>query len=504
MPTPLANLSIEAPGSFGLNKQRTDLQDPRWATEAKNIVFSDSGRIAAREGWEQITTTPISGTPDVEQIHPFLKADGTLEVISAAGNKIYSGTTTLTELTGGGFTTPTDNNWEMVNFIDKLYAFQIGHTPFNYDGTTIADLTDGNAPAADTVLSSFGRIWAANTTTNKTTVWYSDLLDGTNWTTGTSGLVDLDLYLAGTDSVVALADFNGYLVVFCRDTIMVFEGADDPNAATFGLVETIRGVGCIARDSVQVIGTDILFLSSNGVVSLGRVIQEKSMPFNDVSFNVRDYLRTYSSVEDETLIRSTYHPVKGFYLLTFPTFGITFCFDVRSPMEDGTYRVSYWDSISPKAMSYIQINNANAELYLGQAGVVANYTGYTDDGSTYFLSYRSPWLDFGDSSRTKLLKRLRATLTGGYSYSVVFKYSFDYSDSEKSITASQIGSGVAAEFGIAEYGIAEYSGSISNTDTQVPLTNSGSVVKIGLESTISGSDLGIKRMTIYAKAGRII
>ena len=92
---------------------------------------------------------------------------------------------------------------------------------------------------------------------------------------------------------------------------------------------------------MQATGNDILFLSNRGVMSLGRLIQEKSLPLRDVSKNVRTDLMSF--VKAETLpVKSTYSPDDAFYLITFPTSNTTYCFDVRTPLEDGSFRATTW------------------------------------------------------------------------------------------------------------------------------------------------------------------
>ena len=44
-------------------------------------------------------------------------------VLSAGNNKIFKGTTTLTDITPAGYT-PTANNWKIVNFNNHVYFFQ--------------------------------------------------------------------------------------------------------------------------------------------------------------------------------------------------------------------------------------------------------------------------------------------------------------------------------------------------------------------------------------------
>ena len=90
---------------------------------------------------------------------------------------------------------------------------------------------------------------------------------------------------------------------------MFTQNAETPSATTadFRIHDTVEGVGCIARDSVQHTGTDILFLSEDGVRSFGRTIQEKSMPMRDISNNVRNeltYLRWSHS--KQIAIKSAY------------------------------------------------------------------------------------------------------------------------------------------------------------------------------------------------------
>ena len=127
-------------------------------------------------------------------------------------------------------------------------------------------------------------------------------------------------------------------------------GAPASADSTIFLKDTVEGVGCIERDSVQATGNDILFLSNRGVMSLGRLIQEKSLPLRDVSKNVRTDLMAMSNFESLP-VKSVYSAEDAFYLLTFPSSNTTYCFDVRQPMEDGSFRVTTWSGITPLAFN---------------------------------------------------------------------------------------------------------------------------------------------------------
>lgn len=169
--------------------------DPGWAIVCQNFVFDITGRLAARNGWlsqtgvrlsfamtftaspaglsgtltsnwaqasgggqivfsdgEYTDATVVNGSPSVTWItqitgsptvtatfYPAICAIGELAlasgatfVVSAANNKLYSGTATLTDITGG--LTITANNWQFVTFNGKIYGIQTGHPLIVWDG----------------------------------------------------------------------------------------------------------------------------------------------------------------------------------------------------------------------------------------------------------------------------------------------------------------------------------------------------------------------------------
>ena len=71
-------------------------------------------------------------------------------------------------------------------------------------------------------------------------------------------------------------------------------------------------MGGIARDTIQSIGTDVIFLSDSGVRSLMRTIQEKSAPLRDLSKNVRSDLISSLAVETLANLKSVYSEKNAF------------------------------------------------------------------------------------------------------------------------------------------------------------------------------------------------
>ena len=495
----LQSIAIQAPGFFGLNTQDspTSLSE-QFALVADNCVIDQFGRIGARKGWDYLTT---SGGDSLVHISEFVKSDGTTEVISASATAIYKGTTTLTDITPGSYTV-SDGNFDSANLNGVIYLFREGEDPVYYDGTTCDEVSahadySGTVPSGDIVQSGFGRLWVAKTDTNNTTVYWSDLLTGFKWDTGSSGSIDISkVWPNGADEITALKIHNNFLIIFGKTQILVYSGADDP--ATMQLSDTVVGVGCIARDSVQVTGKDVIFLSDDGLQSLGRTIQEKSAPMRDISKNVRTEMMSFVSSETGR-IYSVYSPEEAFYLLHLENAGETYCFDMRSPLEDGSARVTKWDSITPQCLCRLR----DGTLLLGKGLGIAEYDGFDDNGSTYIMSYFTNYIDFGAPSNLKLLKNLKVTIIGGSDTQATLNWGYDYSYAYRKKTFT-LAEQIIAEYNIAEYNIGEFNAGVLVNRPSVQASGGGQVVQLGIESEINGSAVSIQRMTAQAIVGRTI
>ena len=505
----LQNITVAAPGFFGLNTMDSPIGlNPSFAAVADNCVIDQYGRVGARKGYTEVSTngaTVLGSSRGIETVHEFVKRDGTKIVFSAGNNKIFTGTTTLTDVTPAGYTI-TANNWQVATLADSFFLYQRGHKPLLYENGTLAPAEDhqqatGTQPQANEVIAAYGRLWAADLIDNKYTVYFSDLLLGKQWSGGSSGSLDLTtVWPTGTDEVVALAGHNDFLIIFGKKSILIYSGAQSP--ASMVLSDTIEGVGCIARDSVQHTGTDVLFLSDSGVRSLGRVIQEKSMPMRDVSKNVRNDINK-AIVAQSNAIKSVYSEDQAFYLLSFSESNLVYCFDMRGPLdESGAYRVTTWTAIKPLSFTVLE----DGSLYIGIDSGIVKYAGYTDGGASYQLSYFSNPLDFGSAANLKFLKKFNLTLISSPATAVTLNWGYDYT--ETYTKQAFIFSGTAAN--IAEYGVSEYNTTAEytrGTSIQTPRVNasgSGEVVAIGIEAQINNAEFSIQKIDIHALLGRLI
>jgi hypothetical protein len=506
----LLTTSIAAPGFNGLNTQDSSVSlDNGYATVANNCVIDKFGRIGARKGWTagHSSNSDLS-TANVNSIGELITADGTSYIIVGGNNYIFKLVgTTLTKLTyGGGGVAPTisASNWMMAPLNGKIYLYQSGHDPLVFDPATstttykrVSEVSGytGTVQSANIVISAYGRTWSANTATDKNTIQFSDLLAGHVLSTGTAGSLDVSqVWPNGADEIMGMAIHNHYLYVFGRRQILVYAHADDPT--NLSLADTLTGVGCMARDSVVVTGSDILFLSDSGVRSMQRTIQEKSAPMRDLSINVRDDIVAEIAQENEDDINAVYSDKDAFYLLALPSRGLVYCFDMRGSLQNGASRVTTWDGFIPYAMKYTRAKT----LLLGKAGYVGIYGGYLDNGSTYTMKYYTNYFDFGQPTTLKILKKVGVTVIGGGGYPVVMRFGFDYSDILNSRNFNLANASVA-EYNIAEYNIGEYGGSAFDNKI-INVGGTGRVLQLGFETTVNNKSISIQKLDVYVKSGR--
>lgn len=440
----------------------------------------------------------------VRCVHEHIGSTGTKTKLYALESGIYSvvnGTSTLLYSDYG----ITDSNWKATNFNGSSYFFQRGHHPLVYDGTSINRVSNtstysGSIQQANEVLAGFGRLWNLDTPTDSTTLQWSDTLIGAAYSGGASGTLNLlSVFPKGVNKGVALAVFNNNLVIFCDKAILIYSGADDPS--TMALSDTIYGVGCISRDSVVDVGTDIFFLSDTGLRSLGRVVQERSSPIFDIGYTVRDDLiRDVATHNANDNIKAVMAPSDGFYLLSLPGLKKSYCFDLKKRLENNVCRATVW-TIGPSALA----TTRDKEVLFGMWENVGKYDGYIDNGKPYQFRYDSAYLN-GDEKlqdKVKVWKQCRAVVYGGAGYSVGLNWGFNYGDFERGKTATIEAFPTPAEYNDGEYGISQYGYRPQFTKPlSFTIGGTGKVLQLQIRVLINGEPLALQELTPFAKLAR--
>lgn len=252
------------------------------------------------------------------------------------------------------------------------------------------------------------------------------------------------------------------------------------------------------------IGTDLLYMSTKGLKSFGRTIQEKSMPLEDLSLSVKSDLLTLLRLESNLSgkLQAVYSPEDYFYLITFVNSAQTYCFDVRQRTEQGSFRVTVWPSSIPKCWS---LDN-DFNLLCGGVGGIYEYSGYHDNTQdTYEMTYVSPWLGLGQPQIQKFIKTIKPTLSveGAPSFQTGWAYDLkgSYKTSSKNLSSLVQ---LPAQFNVDEFNTtAEYGTGSAIVKYRVNTNGSGSLIGIKGSVTIDGGAVSIQEIQVQTLLGKV-
>lgn len=509
----LTPYSILSPGFWGLNTQDSTVSLPsNFATKADNCIIDKYGRLGARKGWVMQTTSGAAALAGekISFLMEHVNADNTTTILSGGNGKLFADGDegALVDITPAAYTITADD-WKGASIKDLAILVQAGHEPIIYDETNspVAEpLTDYDAHTPSfgssypqDVISAYGRFWAHD---GKKVYWSTDIADSNfpRFSGGSSGTLNIAAVLPNNaDTIVALAAHNGFLVIFCEHNVVIYRGAELPTGESFGLQDVIVNVGCIARDSLQNIGNDLLFLSDSGVRSFTRIVQEKSLPMKDLTTNVRDDVVNLASLEsNKNQIKSVYSENNAFYLLSFPSKDIILCMDTRKPAEDMTGRCTFWVQYPVGAF----LSRRNNDVLIGKVNGIGKYAGYLDNGVSYRLQYRSNYIDFQEPTSTKIVKKARVIVVGGANQPVNITVGYDYRVAEWRYPLTIYEENVY-KYGQAKYGEAKWVAGVAVDDITTPTNGTGKALQIGFDADVNGLEISVQRLDIFIKQGRI-
>jgi hypothetical protein len=542
MPTGnLESVSLLAPGFLGLNTQDSQVGlSSGYATQADNIVIDKGGRMTSRKG-HKLLNEPIASLGDnyIESIWRHDLIDGRTFYLANGNNKMYKGeeagvrsfnskANTRNFLSALVDITPANvaidgNRWQMQTLPEGAGSNATIWTiatqkdnpalAFSVNGLTTEWVEIADKPLGvtnfdpDACLSAYGRIWTAGISENPFTIFYSDLLDPTNFNSNNAGILDISSVVGNNDTIVGLAQHNNFLVIFCQDNIVIYKGAENPD--TMSLEDVITGVGCLSRDSIKATGTDLIFMSKSGVRSFTRTVQEKSMPMRELTLNIRDEMAGWLDYETNPQnIRAGYCEDEAFYVITLPLNRKIVYLDLRMPLENGSARTTTWSLSNGELFSCYFDDRDKYDLMMGVKGGVAQYTGLQDRDTTFDLVYRSASSDLGGQGQIvyKLAKRATLTLEGAKQQDFVLKYGYDYTRNPRKVVVDRdLGTGIYPKYSdpTSLYGVSKYSSvGIGIHRVKIPLGGSGESFFFGLDATIRDELISVQKIDIFLKTGK--
>ena len=570
MAQPNQQFSIKGTGFQGINTEFDPIGgDLSYALKADNSVIDRVGRIAAREtftpavdfapdqlgGYHNVDITAISASFDgrdhhvvctallgtyVPEAKPVTRTDWNseeqIQTFDFDANQPYEyrlywdGGNGLRQCTFPDM--PTSLGLERslyVHFKDDLFLFAKDIPFMKYDGAGGWQAVEHTPPTdiaaidGDIAISAYGRLWVSGVDGDYQTIYYSDLLREDQWYDAsadpeddfnTGGKINVSEYWPiEYDEIVNIHAHNGLLIVFGRQSILLYGNAGNGDPAGENglfLQDAISYVGLIERDAICNTGTDVVFCDDTGIRSLGRVIQEKSNPISEPSLNVkRDFMEMIRlERESESLVKGVrlcYFPNKALFVALFRSTSIAYAFNTERPSTTGGARVTRWTDCHFSSMYFAETLEKSIPYLGGRRNrAVLKYAGFDDD-FPYEFRFESmalgisggQMLDVFSKSIIYLLssQAIPISATALWGFDGYLNFSYDFKTDPKGST----------EYNVAEWGIDEYIG--PNTGVwrnKVNTMGSGTFFRVGLTAQVENTGFSIQEIAANTAVGRLV
>ncbi len=424
------------------------------ASDLQNVVFDTSGSWRTRDGYAKLNSSTLGASVVTTGLKYYRQADGDKFLVGVFSDD------KIRKMDYGG--SGPDGTWDDITGVlsfaigqDNLASFAVGQDaliiedglgttpPYLYDASGNAAALAGSPPNAKVVAFHKNMAFAAGNTSAPSTLYFSDLGDIENWTTGISGNVSVET----NDGSVIRAIVPGFdaLYIFKDTSIWRLSGEDKD---TFQLQRMISGYGVLSPNAVSLIGNDFLMTTGqgdvyiyDGAVGLKLISTKIEGTTSSANFSRFQYVSTVVLDKDYFLSFSNTGSNTHNRILLFDSFNLAW---------------TKFTGIAANAMAIADSGTGEDMLVFGDyGGFVYKYPSGTDDaGTDIATSYTTKWYRFPEASPTKDWKLLRvfANQQGNYNLNVETRVNFEGTGTAETINLA----GGGALWGTAVYGVDSY------------------------------------------------
>ncbi|NOR56979.1 MAG: hypothetical protein GQ474_00470 [Sulfurimonas sp.] len=355
---------------------------PEFAVTLDNVWF-DQGQYITRRPCQKVVNTETAADAAAGNATATDSTKHILEHISPAGaaklfTVVETTATPAHEVYAWDVAGSPDFTYQSVGFTNRPRSAQLGDVTILADGATApqsyttaggwAALT--SLPAGVTELGNIlhthkARMYNSAVAAQTGYVYYSDTITDTIYTGTAGGAVDwlvasgggfinAGAAIAGNDTVTGLASYKGFLVVFMKNHIIFYSGADP--ASDFAVAKVINGIGCVSQDSIQGTGNDLVFLSQYGFKSLEQILVQGDAAAKSSSVPINNKVVSTLAATTTADIRSEFIETLGVYVCNMRN--ITFVYHVF--FDSWTY----WYDIQPQLFKRLDGTALTVDSYI--------------------------------------------------------------------------------------------------------------------------------------------
>ena len=378
---------------------------------------------------------------------------------------------------------------------DKLLYADGANAASVYDGSTVTDITDSNAPDAPSIVELFNNhVFLAGDSTTPEEVFFSAPYKETDFSPANgAGSIRID------DTVVALKVFRDQLYIFGASRIFRLTGT---SIANFTLQPVTRDIGCKSQFSIQEFAGDILFLAPDGLRTIAGTDKIGDVELGTISKPVQvkfDELSQYDLIESVVVPDKTQYRI--FFVNSDDTQANTT--GVLTSLRQEGYEFAELKGIKPACTDSDVAKNPSAVFHGGFDGYVYEQEKGNDfDGVAINAKYRSPDLTMGDAGVRKVMQRviLNYAPEAEISADMFLRYDYESPDSPRPAAYPLDSSQVLAIYGVSTYGVSTYGGQRQPLVRQ-PVEGSGFAVAIRVNDDGTTAPYSLKGFQLEFNVG---
>lgn len=441
--------------SAGLNDgfAETAIEDNE-ASDLQNVVFTTSGAFKTRAGFTKLNSSTLGSSVVTTGLKYYRMADGTEFLVGVFDDD------TIQKM---DYVSGPDGTWDDItgtltfsNSQNQLATFAIGEdiliiddgitntAPYKWTGTGNAAALGGSPPNASMVAFHKNMGFAAGDSANPSTLYFSDLGDIENWSTGLSGNVSVET----NDGTIIRAIEPGFdaLYIWKDRSIWRLTGSDKDS---FRLQRMVSDIGCFSPNAVSKIDNTFFFTDSqgdsyiyDGAIKVRRISNKIQGTIDNSSIARYEFISTVVFDEDFYISFSSTGSGTHDSVLVFDSFNQAW---------------TKFDGINANALAVANDGSGSDMITFGDyGGFVYKYPDGTNDAGTAIDTfYVTKEFRFPDLTPRKDWKKLDVFVLqeGDYNLSVEVRNDFTTSGTTETINLL----GDADLYGTALWGTAKYS-----------------------------------------------
>ena len=377
----------------------------------KNMNIEKPGTRRKRDGYISIAND--TGDADKMRIFNFNPDAIAERLIGYTADQLYEWTGTGSWVSIGT-ALGTDGKMDAFQADNEIYFLLDGSNVQSWDGSTLTDegATASDPPQGSTGLYKFGRAFISGVSANPNLVYYSNQSTGAGLGAG-AWLTTQNVAIKGIgsgDRIVAIVPFRrADILVFTEKSIWNID-ITDSTPSNWVVTEVHPKLGCGARDTVRVVGNDVIFMDQNGNFrTLLRTVEDLNAGVDAIplSQGIQGHIDTFSAPNLANASATSFGRLY-FVAVTLSASenDALFIYDTVTKAWTGP-----WTGWLATNYAVSTVEGGKEKLYFGNAGSTSEAFYYaidtfTDDGTAIEMVETSKKYDFGDNRIDKMFQSI--------------------------------------------------------------------------------------------------